>query len=92
MSLDPHLNFIEDWTALVLQVIPCMYNTVQSLYQCILCLQSLDTQMIQDFDPPKKPNMSYTETVSQGSNLPKLPNLVDSKYTCSDDVSNLCEH
>ena len=48
--------------------------------------------MIQDFDPPKKPNMSYTETVSQGSNLPKLPNLVDSKYMCSDDVSNLCKH
>ncbi|XP_065937258.1 LOW QUALITY PROTEIN: cilia- and flagella-associated protein 337 [Magallana gigas] len=38
---------------------------------------SLDTQVIQDFDPPKKPNMSYTETVSQASNLPKLPNLVD---------------
>ncbi|XP_062597738.1 WD repeat-containing protein 49-like [Saccostrea cucullata] len=38
---------------------------------------SLDTQVIQDFDPPKKPNMSYTESVSTTSNLPKLPNLVD---------------
>ncbi|XP_056003962.1 WD repeat-containing protein 49-like isoform X2 [Ostrea edulis] len=38
---------------------------------------SLDTQQIQDFDPPKKPNTSYTESVSTASNLPKLPNLVD---------------
>ncbi|KAK3094556.1 hypothetical protein FSP39_003370 [Pinctada imbricata] len=39
---------------------------------------ALDTQILSDFDPPPKPDMTYTERVSSPVHLPRLPNLVDS--------------